>query len=148
MWWYKRKNYLIGKASRKFRTGHFRARSRQNMREEVEMVTTKWTEQRWGHFLSSRKQSWQEVGVQNTDPRRSQGDIGSKKSGCIQKDGPEKANTELKEEEEEAGKPGGEIKYYLKDAIQRPECNSTINFKTVVFSPCYWNRRKGAGPNL
>ena len=44
MLWYKRKNYLVGKASRKVRTGHFRARSRQNMREEVEMVTTKWTD--------------------------------------------------------------------------------------------------------
>ena len=46
MLWYKRKNYLMGKASSKVMTGHFRARNRQNMREEVEMVTIEWTEQR------------------------------------------------------------------------------------------------------
>ena len=78
--------------------------------------------------MSSRKQSWQEVGVQNTDPRRSRGKISSKKSGHIQKGGPEKASTELKEEEEEAGKVGGKIKYYLKDVIQRPEVKSIYKF--------------------
>ena len=56
------------------------------------------------------------------------GKSAQKKSGHIQKGGPEKANTELKEEEEEAGKGEGKIKYYLKDVIQRPEFKSIYKF--------------------
>ena len=147
MLWYKRKNYLMGKASSKVMTGHFRARNRQNMREEVEMVTIEWTEQRWGHFLSSRKQSWQEVSVQNTDPRRSQGKISSKKLEAFRKMGRKKqtqSSKKRKRRQVNVEERSSTWRMLSRDQSLSP----SINFKTVVLSPCYWNRRTGTGHNL